>query len=353
MARKVIPDASAQKNTDKICCHKCKEPKTDRQFYKSSSPYYKDILPWCKDCLKVILSEIIHDQYSGDFELGVLAFCRMIDIPYWRDKVQKLSDDKDVFVGKYLTIVAQKKTTNSIPPRFCNGDYTTEKQILDLRHNQGVISGEIKSNNDSFEITEEMMSMWRNPAYKGNKTIFSMLWEHYQFLSASFPDADARQKIHFPMLADLYVQGEMAGWEKHFDDYKKLQEMYISRFTVAGLSQKNNKKSEETSVGVCELIDTLEKNGTFTEPWDTVINYDHRRDLVSKFELDTINTARENAGHSRIEELPRWATIKEGSPFERFSDDEKALADRIDIVQNLEDVLKTDEEYADDKQEEE
>lgn len=341
MARKQIE--VGKRETPKQTCFRCKEDFPLKEFYKISSPSYPEHIPWCKNCTREMLLTII-EQYGGDKELGVLAFCRMLDIPFLYDKITPIIDDIDNFLGKYIQLLSVMKKAKRKTNSFGDSTHFTEQDILKLRHVNKVISGDTQTDCEDFEITKDMKALWKNPLYDDNKLYYSILWEHYQHLISSQPDATPSQKLHFPKLAELHLQGEILGWESKWDEYKKLQDMYLARFTAAGLSLKNQPKKEDVSVGICELIQGMENSGEFIEPWDSVVEYNHRRDLVSKFELDTINVARKNAGLECIDELPRYVTARGTTPHERFSDDEIALSERIDREQNLENILNTDDE---------
>ena len=342
MARKITVETSKASNKQK--CLRCKYEKSiSRDYYKSSSRNFDGRFPWCKDCLKDILADMIKCPGNGVFEIGFLYFCRAMDIPYYYNKADSIEDKSPgAFLGKYFSKITSAKLNTEAC--FADGDIRCENDIKAIWDVMNITGDTDKDGNHEtdFCITEEMEKLWRNPMYKGNPMYFEILWEHYTELNTRFPEADEKQRIHFPRLADLYLKMEIASWDStKIDDYKKLCEMYMKVFDAAGLSAKNEKKKEDMSTAITTIVSMCESDG-FIEPWDFVKPYDHRRDDVYFAELDMLNAYLENNGSERLNELPRY--FKHEIAQDRYTDKELREAEVIDIEHNMEEIIKEAEE---------
>ena len=338
MARKINRTDSAGTQNGKgkcLCC--CHEKNITRDYYKSSSPYYDGHLPWCKECTKKILSDMIEEMGSGSFEVGFFYFCRIADIPYYYNKVSDIEDKTpDSFIGAYLSKITTAKMGKGV--RFADGDIRSESDIRDLVKALDVIDGKTEPVEDEFEITDEMRRMWKNPSYEGRKDFYKILWEHYRELRTRYPDADDKQQLHFPRLADLNLKIETSSWDPaKIDDYEKYTRMYMKNFDMAGLSSKGSEKKNEGDLPLCSIVSICEDDG-FVEPWDFVKPYNHRKDDIYFAELDMLNTYLENHGQERVDELPRL--FNHDSRLDVYTEEELRKADDSDSDDSIADILK-------------
>lgn len=325
---------------NKLHCIQCKSDLSISSFYLNpfASTRFGERLPWCKNCLKEILKSFIR-QNDGDNQYGFFEFCRMLDMPYIAKYAESLDiSDNNAYADYVKKVRSRANRDKIINLCFDDGDFTSYIKLLKSKKEDKPAKDE---STGDFEVTDEMRDYWNNPAY--GSTEYKILWEHYNMLLRRFPNAEETQKLHFVALADFWCKRILASWDA--DGLKKEQayeKMYIERFNTAGLSMKNTAKKDDTPLSLSEITTICEEDD-FIEPWDCVVEYNHREDLISKLELDMINVARENSGKERLTRLPRWIKT-EGTEYERFSEAEMLRAKMIDENANAETIITEAEE---------
>lgn len=320
--RKIEQTSEKTGKSKTVKCQQCKMGFKPDGYYKSRSKRFAldGRLVWCNACIRTIFLEYA-EVYNGDLPLALLGMCRLLDVPYIRDITEQLDLSDSAVIGKYLNRIGMNAKYNKYG--FVDGDIITENQ---LRQNADDTALTEDAPCD-FEITEEMRRLWKNPSYVSDD--YLILWEHYTELQERHYDANDQQRGYFPVLADLFLKREKAGWrEDGLDEYDKLSKLYNATYSAAGFTPKERAAVSSNNTTLSNIVQLAESE-SFIEPWLYRKSYPQRRDEVWRQELDNLNHINKNEGLPILKELPRYS-VKVGTD-DIYTKDEIEKAEQLPL----------------------
>jgi hypothetical protein len=333
--KKIQQTGAPPKRPPKPKCHCCKAACKAEDMYKSRSKRFSldGRYVWCAGCIRAMYLDFAA-LYGGARPLALLSVCKVLDVPYIREIADALDLTDGAVVGKYLNRVGMDSRHNQ--KSFFEGDAARESEIS-APPVITVVSAPAAHAERNFKITAEMRKLWKNPSYAEED--FAILWEHYSDLQARHCDANDQQRGYFPVLADLFLKREKAGWQENgIDEYDKLSKLYNATYSAAGFTPKENAPAKG-DITLSNIVQLAESAG-FIEPWAYRKQYPQRRDEVWRQELDVLNHVNKNEGLPLLKELPRYSVKADTDDI--YTKDEIEKADALspdEIEAELNDMI--------------
>ena len=248
-----------------IYCPSCGRTRTDRQYYRSSSPKYKAIgfVNICKDCIKDYF--VSSYNTSNDFRVAIIATCSYADIPFDERNILPYNED-DILndedaIKLFYGFITQ---SGSIGKKLLTTDYFNI--IPYIEKNEESKDEEIKlypKNDLDIEVDDEVIRFF-GAGFTYNE--YQELLISYLELIRSFDASDYTKILQFKDISYINLKISQAKARNAAqEEVIKMVESRNKLFEKAGLLDiKNKVETEKLWIG--DLIHKFENTKPIADP---------------------------------------------------------------------------------------
>ena len=305
-----------------LCCGRTMSTTSQRtkrvaRAIKSASPLFKtyEYIPWCFDCLVEILKGQINIYH--DIHTAMLYFCKIIDFPYLPSYINENNGDIEEMLSGYFS-TSTLKANAKIKQGFLGGIYLSEREM------PVYVEAEVLGEGDliTYDSTRPDPLRWLYEKWGRNKRYseedYVDLEDIYKNIAAqngiildnNGQIADKVTEIAVIEAACNLLQSRKSRNNGDADDAKKYYDLYDKAMGSQLLRGKDAKDKQVGDVLIQDIVKYCEQED-FIEPWDRMVKYPHKKDIVDQVLLHIMNYVGKltadvfNIHVSKLEKLPK------------------------------------------------
>lgn len=284
---------------------------------KSSSPLFKtyEYMPWCFDCLTDILKGQINIYH--DIHTAMLYFCKIIDYPYLPSYIKDNSGEPEDILASYFSTSAMNATAK-VRQGFLGGSCLSEREMPIYVEAEVLKEGDLTEYNSTRpDPLRWLYEKWgRNKRYSEDdyadlEDIYKSIAEQNGIiLDENGQIADKVTEIAVIEAASNLLQSRKSRNNGDADDAKKYYDLYDKAMGSQLLRGKDLKDKQIGDVLIQDIVKFCESDD-FIEPWDRMVKYPHKKDIVDQVLLHIMNYVGKltadvfNIHVGRLDKLPK------------------------------------------------
>ena len=303
-----------------LCCGRTMSTTSSRakrvaRAIKSTSNLFKtyEYIPWCFDCQVEILKGQMNMYH--DIQTAMLYFCKIIDYPYLPNLIKDENADIEAILDVYYK-GAQVAYAPKIKQGFLGGSCLSERE-MPLRVDAEVVGNEVEIYNLGKSTARGEYEKWgRNKRYSPDdyadlEDIYkSIALQNGIILDEDGQIADKVTEIAVIEAACNLLQSRKCRNNGDAEDAKRYYDLYDKAMGSQLLRAKDAKDKQVGDILIQDIVKYCESDD-FIEPWDRMVKYPHKKDIVDQILLHIMNYVGRltadvfNIHVSKLEKLPK------------------------------------------------
>lgn len=313
------------------------------------------MLPWCSECVTRQFEALV-SQMGGDLVVALFYLCRILDFPFCAEFIDRELSTPSEFLDKYLSDIRRMK--NSVFMQgFMAGDAIRERDVPVFVEAE-VLAGQISDYGASSEMNDWFIKWGRNSKYtEDDYRDLEQLYQNIASQSGIIVDektgraADGVTDVAIIEAACNLLESRKCRKQGRADDAKRYYELYDKAMASQLLRGRDVKDKQVSASLVQDIVQYCEQDG-FIEPWDKMVKYPHKLDVVDQVLLHITNHVRRicadifNIHAPKMNNLPKEMKLDpKNDAFEGDTDFEKQFQSNLHAIADF----KASQHFTDDE----